>query len=169
MNAYVWRYTFLLLGAVALLFGFNHAVYQKENLLKNGAVVKLKLAPRDPRSLMTGDYMVLNFDIANKLNRSEKIERDKAYDGFVVVNVSGKGVGEFASKSDVLPTLSSSQMALQYRYRDSQIKFATNAFFFQEGHAKAYEAAQYGEFRVSPKGELLLTHLLDQQLQRIKP
>jgi uncharacterized membrane-anchored protein len=49
------------------------------------------------------------------------------------------------------------------------VKFATNAYFFQEGTAKAYQRARYGEFRVSPSGELLLTHLRGEQLERLGP
>ena len=45
------------------------------------------------------------------------------------------------------------------------MKFATNAFFFQEGTAKRYEAARYGEFRVASDGELLLTGLRGKELQ----
>ena len=39
---------------------------------------------------------------------------------------------------------------------------ATHAFFFQEGTAKEYEKARYGEFRVANNGELLLNNLRDE-------
>jgi uncharacterized membrane-anchored protein len=54
---------------------------------------------------------------------------------------------------------------LRYRVRNGELKFATNAFFFQEGTAKRYEGARYGEFRVAPDGELLLTGLRGTELQ----
>ena len=41
----------------------------------------------------------------------------------------------------------------------------TNAYFFEEGTAKRYEAAQYGELRVAPDGELLLTGLRGKDLK----
>lgn len=44
---------------------------------------------------------------------------------------------------------------------------ATNAFFFQEGHAERYEKAHYGEFRVDKEGELLLTALYDEAFNRL--
>ena len=47
-------------------------------------------------------------------------------------------------------------------------KFATNAFFFQEGDAHLYESAQYGEFRVDEDGELLLTGLRGRELERLE-
>ena len=54
---------------------------------------------------------------------------------------------------------------MQYRQRNGQIQFATNAFFFQEGTASIYEQAKYGLFKVNAKGEMLLARMLDAQLQ----
>ena len=48
---------------------------------------------------------------------------------------------------------------LRYRIRNDQVKFASNAFFFEEGSAQHYQPARYGEFRVSADGEMLLTNL----------
>ena len=45
------------------------------------------------------------------------------------------------------------------------IKLATSAYFLEEGTARRYEAARYGEFRVAPDGELLLTRLRGKDLQ----
>jgi uncharacterized membrane-anchored protein len=45
------------------------------------------------------------------------------------------------------------------------VKFATNAYFFQEGTAARYEPARYGEFRVAPDGDLLLTGLRGKDLE----
>jgi uncharacterized membrane-anchored protein len=161
------RKALLILGACALVVGFNHAVYTKTHTLEHGAVVKLKLAPLDPRGLLTGDYMTLNYDIANRLRDAS--DQKNAQDGYVLIQLNAQGVGEFVSQSASLPSHGPQQLALQFRQRDRMIKFATNAYYFQEGQAKAFEAARYGEFRVSPKGELLLTHLLDEHLQRISP
>jgi uncharacterized membrane-anchored protein len=59
------------------------------------------------------------------------------------------------------------QLQLQFRLRNGQVKFATNAFFFQEGTGEIYEAAKYGVFRVGAKGNLILTHLADAALQTL--
>jgi uncharacterized membrane-anchored protein len=40
---------------------------------------------------------------------------------------------------------------------------------FQEGHAKFYERARYGEFRVAPDGECLLTGMRGEKLERLGP
>ena len=51
--------------------------------------------------------------------------------------------------------------------RSGTIKFATNAFFFQEGTAGDYEQARFGAFRVNGQGEPLLVGLLDENLKRL--
>ena len=48
---------------IALFGGVNYKVQQFEDVLATGKPVVLKIAPVDPRSLMQGDYMVLNYAI----------------------------------------------------------------------------------------------------------
>ena len=63
------RRLLLALGA-ALVFGlFNWSIAQKEALLRDGQVVRLALAPVDPRAFLTGDYMALNYAIAAEAAR----------------------------------------------------------------------------------------------------
>jgi uncharacterized membrane-anchored protein len=59
--------------------------------------------------------------------------------------------------------LAPDQVRLRYRVREGEVRFATNAFFFQEGAAKRYEPARFGEFRVAADGEAILTGLRDAQ------
>lgn len=51
---------------VAILLLFVKAVGSKESTLKDGKLVLLELAPVDPRSLMQGDYMRLNYAITQE-------------------------------------------------------------------------------------------------------
>lgn len=60
-------------------------------------------------------------------------------------------------------------MAIHYRVRNNTMKLATNAFFFQEGHAEAFEAAEYGLFRVNDNGEPLLTDMVNSEFKVIDP
>ena len=48
---------------ITLLGAVNYKVQQFEDVLATGKPVVLKIAPVDPRSLMQGDYMVLNYAI----------------------------------------------------------------------------------------------------------
>lgn len=51
---------------VVVLLLFVKAVWDKESTIKEGKLVLLELAPVDPRSLMQGDYMQLNYAITRE-------------------------------------------------------------------------------------------------------
>ena len=155
-------------AGVLLLALANWTVAEREKQLAHGRVVLLELAPVDPRSLMQGDYMALRFKAADDaFGRFGKV-KDVPVDGRIVVKVDERGVGTFVRRDGGEP-LAQGEVALRYRIRDERVKFATNAYFFQEGHAKLYDRARYGEFRVARSGELLLAHLLGEKLERLGP
>lgn len=86
----------------------------------------------------------------------------------MVVQLDDKKIGTFKSIYDD-QTLSPNEILMRYRVRNGTVKFATNAYFFQEGHGKYYEQARYGQFRVDDKGELLLASLHDKNLKKLGP
>lgn len=158
------KYAACLMGLV-ILMGVNVSIWHKEQLLAHGKTVFLALAPVDPRSLMQGDYMALRFALEQDIAPQLPHDKTQNADGYVVVNINAQGVGEFAQLQANLPSsLSSQQIALRYRVREGKIKFATNAFFFEEGQADVYAQAKYGEFKVADDGELLLTDLRGENL-----
>lgn len=164
------RKTIYIVTLVLALVAVNWSIYQKEQLLEHGQVVLLKLAPVDPRSLMQGDYMVLNFELSEDVIRelADKGMRDRysaAVDGFVNIELDSNRVAQFVSTSTERSP--SSQIALQFRLRSGQVKFATNAYFFQEGRAEELDTAAYGEFRVAEDGELLLLALRDMDFNQL--
>jgi uncharacterized membrane-anchored protein len=147
---------------LATLALVNWTISQREHQIATGKVVRLELAPVDPRSLMQGDYMALRFQVANEVQRgmSRKEEvNGEAKGGHVVVKPDADGIAHHV-RPYAGETLAPGEILLRYRVREDQVKFATNAWFFQEGHAKLYEGARYGEFRVSPSGEMLLVAML---------
>ena len=144
-------------GVVALLL-VNWTIASREAILSDGRVVLLELVPVDPRSLMQGDYMALRFRVANNAFGAERGTRPA--DGYLVVGVTEDRVAQFRRFDDGAP-LAPDELRLRYRWRDNGAKFATNAYFFEEGHAEEYAGAKYGELRVSGDGEVLLTGLRD--------
>jgi len=155
------RKAIVLVTGLLILVLVNYSIYSRERLLTEGSLVLLQLAPVDPRSLMQGDYMALRFQVANDLR--SHINKETAHDGHVVVSIDDRRVGTFARIDDGSP-LGASEACMRYRMRNQQIKFGTNAFFFQEGDAQLYGKARYGEFRVDNEGESILTALRDEQL-----
>jgi uncharacterized membrane-anchored protein len=150
------RKIIIVLTGLIILSAVNFTIYEREQLHSQGRMVLLELAPVDPRSLMQGDYMALNYAVANAAFPGRQVKDGK--DGYIVVALDERGVGQFKRLADTT-TLVANEALLRYRIRNEQIKFATNAFFFEEGKGQSYQAARYGEFRVSTDGEMLLINL----------
>lgn len=157
-----WREWVVLAAGIGVLAGVNVTIAARERHLAEGRVVLLELAPVDPRSLMQGDYMALRFKVENDAFGASRVQ--DLQDGRIVVKLDARGVGSYQRRDRGEP-LGDGELALRYRVRGDRVKFATNAFFFQEGTAKQYETARYGELRAAPSGELLLTGLRGKDLQ----
>ena len=154
-----------LLAGLAILAVVNYTVYQREQLLTDGRVVLLELAPVDPRSLMQGDYMALRFRVAREAFGADG-PPGESVDGHLVLRLDPRGVADFVRFDDGTP-LAADELRMRYRVRAGNPKFATNAYFFQEGTADRYTAARYGEFRVDAGGEAILTGLRDEDLKAL--
>lgn len=154
------RNRIILFCGLAILALLNYSIYEKEQLLANGRVVLLELAPVDPRSLMQGDYMALRFRLQTDV--------DADRDGYIVVAPDEDGVAKFRRIDNGTP-LAADELRLLFRVRGNQVKLGTNAFFFQEGDAQYYNTARYGEARVDKDGEMLLTGLRDGYLRKLGP
>ena len=164
-----------LLGLLLIIVMMTINVAKYETHLATGDTVLLELAPVDLRGFMQGDYMTLSYTIERKVfNALENHTEEDLYgtasrDGYVIVALDDNRVGEFIRLADAKPSnLTPNEMAIHYRIRHGSLKLATNAFFFQEGHAEAYEAAEYGLFRINDKGEPLLTNMVDAKFKVIE-
>ncbi len=155
----------ILLCAPLILAVVNVVIWQNERLIKQGETVLLELVPVDPRSLMQGDYMALRFAMADAIRQQLKGNNER-FTGQVIVQLDADKRASLVGL-DTGATLEQGQLRLQFRLRNNQIKFATNAFFFQEGTGSVYQQAKYGLFRVNAEGHLLLTHLVDAELQTL--
>ena len=162
-----------LLGLALVLVVMTRNIAKYENHLTTGDTVLLALAPVDPRGFMQGDYMTLSYalerDVFAALNRDPGSYPTNE-DGYVIVALDNNKVAQFMRLAANQPkNLASNEMAIHYRIRNGAMQLATNAFFFQEGHGEAFEAAEYGLFRVNDKGEPLLTNLVDDDFAVISP
>jgi uncharacterized membrane-anchored protein len=177
-----WRSAVALLTALVALAAVNLSIADKERLLANGRVVYLELAPVDPRSIMQGDYMRLNYRVAEDITRALPRHADRKPwlpelvpgDGRAVVTLDSRSVAGFArldpgpgDPNNTAQPLADNEAYLRYRVRGGRLKFASDAFFFQERTAEAYETARYGAYRVADDGDLLLTALHDEQLRKL--
>jgi len=151
----------LLLAGALLVFGtVNWQIAAKERLRTNGQTVYLELAPIDPRSLLQGDYMALNFRVARSI--SERVNPEASGPHVAILKLDPRRVGTYLRIEDGTP-LQADELRFRFRMRKGGVWLGTNAFFIQEGDAERYNAARYGEFRVNVKGEGMLVDLRTEQ------
>lgn len=162
-----------LLGLALVLGVMTRNIAKYENHLTTGDTVLLALAPVDPRGFMQGDYMTLSYalerDVFAALNRDPGSYPTNEQ-GYVIVALDNNKVAQFVRLAANQPKgLATNERVIHYRIRNGAMQLATNAFFFQEGHGEAFEAAEYGLFRINDKGEPLLTNLVDDDFAVISP
>ena len=150
----------LLAGLVLVLAVVNGLVLHKELLLREGTRLFLELAPVDPRSLIQGDYMRLDYALTRDLQPPNP---DWPRDGRLVVRTDERGVAAFVRRDQGQP-LEGNERFLRYRIRGRRMQLGAESFFFQEGQADLYQRARFAEFRVNPAGDLVLVGLRDEVL-----
>ncbi|MFY0570485.1 GDYXXLXY domain-containing protein [Archangium lansingense] len=146
----------LLLVVVVLVF----QVVRKEQVLAHGTSVLMELAPVDPRSLMQGDYMVLDYAVSREARLADDSGSDPK-EGRLVLRLDENGVGRFVRHDSPGTPLAPGELLLRYKVREHRVRLGAESFFFQEGHAERYEQAKYGELRVAGDGSSVLVGLRD--------
>jgi|JI6StandDraft_1071083.scaffolds.fasta_scaffold00881_4 uncharacterized membrane-anchored protein len=151
---------FILIGwAAVLLLILSWLVWQKEQTAAHGRVVLLELAPRDPRSLMQGDYMVLTYRLPDALQQQLTSAKPPQH-GHVILKLDAKNIGTLQRLDDGTP-IAADEIRLRFRNRQGRLRLGAESFFFQEGDAGKYAAARYGELRVDAQGNSVLIGLRD--------
>ncbi|QRK13827.1 GDYXXLXY domain-containing protein [Archangium violaceum] len=142
-------------------------VVRKELVLAHGTPVLLELAPVDPRSLMQGDYMVLDYAISREVRDPDPFADSdpNTEDGRLVLRLDENGVGRFVRRDAPGTPLAPGELLLRYRVRKGRVRLGAESFFFQEGHADQYADAKYGELRVADDGSSVLVGLRDAERQ----
>lgn len=154
----------ILLNLVILLVYFNYSVAKKEELLKDGQLVLLQLAPVDPRSLMQGDYMNLRYSLSENIYSEYLPKR-----GYCVVRLDDKGIAERIRFQQEKTPLNKGEYIIKYSAPNEwNINIGAESFFFQEGQAQKYEKAKYGGVKIDKNGNSLLVGLYDEHLNNIK-
>ena len=158
------RRALVVAGLVVVLGVSNALIVEKEQLLADGQPILLELAPVDPRSLIQGDYMTLDYAIARQLGDSA---RTWPRTGEIVVRVDSLGVARYVRRHRATGLLQPGERLLTYRRHHGRVQVGTDAFHFQEGHASRYSGARYGELRASRSGTTVLVGLRDSALKRL--
>ena len=161
MKKYKWL--IILLNLVLLMVYFNYSIAKKEELLKDGQLVLLELAPVDPRSLMQGDYMSLRYRISEGIS-AEKIPKR----GYCVVRLDTNNIASKVRLQKGRTPLNTGEHLIGYTAPDDwSVNIGAESFFFQEGQAEKYGKAKYGAVRIDDRGHSLLVGLYDEHRRKI--
>lgn len=153
-----------LLAVLLIMIGYiNYNIWLKERLIVDGQLVLLALQPVDPRSLLQGDYMVLDYALLAELDGESRT---------MIVTINEDNVA-FDIREDVQDVdIAANEHRLKLYEKDDwrrSLTIGTNSYFFEEGTGDKFETAVYGGFRVADDGTAILVHLYDDQLKPILP
>jgi uncharacterized membrane-anchored protein len=150
------------LGLIVVTASAAGLIWQKEALIAQGRTVLLELRPRDPRSLIQGDYMALHYKLAEQAEASEPQRR-----GELVLRLDEHQVGTFV-RFHHGSALAADEQLIAYRDLD-RVLIGAESYFFQEGTGDLFAKAKYGELKVGDKGECMLLGLCDEARVRLSP
>lgn len=164
--SYRSRLLALVVTTAAILVMVNIQIVNKQDILKNGDTLLLRLAPRDPRSLLQGDYMALRYAMTDEVAQAAK--EAQLSDGRIIVELTQDKEASFVGLYKG-QALAQGQRILRFRRRGESVRLASDAYFFEEGQWKTYSGARYGELRVDARGDAVLIGLRDSEGRRLGP
>ncbi|BBA52411.1 GDYXXLXY domain-containing protein [uncultured Fusobacterium sp.] len=153
----------VVLNLILLIVAFGHSVIREENNLKKNTFY-IKTSPIDPRSLIQGDYMILNYNITD----SARKEAENIRKGYIRIRINDLKIAEFIriDKEYLLP--SNNEISIYFQKIDFNIDIGVNSYLFQEGTGNKFQKAEYAEVIELKNGKLRLKCLLDKDFKKIK-
>lgn len=167
----------IILAVLSVVF-FIGLILKNEQHLKHSDSIFIRLAPVDPRSLIQGDYMALNYDLSFAGLPVQNSQIDIPTSVTVIQNKpklmaylildSQRRVVKTSFDPRLLEMYLKSSHRLVLKNPSNRLNAlypASNSFLFAEGLAECYQAAQYAEFKVDEKGNPLLASLRGEDLK----
>lgn len=162
------RWPAILAAWLLVMVSASTLIIGHERTLRDGQLVYLELAPVDPRSLMQGDYMALDYALNRELEAQMALQKMHSGEqsAFALLALDELGRTSFVGLADAV-VRADDQVSLRVRQQGSRFSLGPNAFFFQEGTAGIYQRARWGGFRVAENGTALLVSLHDGELKAL--
>lgn len=183
----------LIVVNIVLLFVITGFSAQKEESYKKlDSYFYLELRPVDPRSLLQGDYMTLNYDILDQT--TEFIYQNKSYDyyydsneeerkeetkeqkekrelaeakkAYIAIRLDGNKVAKFVKLAKE-KTDEKDLLFIAYKSNGYSVDINANSYLFQEGTGDKYENTRYAKV-VLVGNKLRLIDLRDKDFKEIK-
>jgi uncharacterized membrane-anchored protein len=176
----------LILAGFSILL-FVGLILKHEDHLANSQSIFVELAPVDPRSILQGDYMALNYELHfegdaeadrgeegglpdKKIAALEKRIQDQTHLlSYIQLDDQHRVIQTSLDKSllKIAPETSMSLILKNPSNRLANLYPAANSFLFAEGLEPCYRNAKYAEIKVKDNGQALLANLVDQNLRAL--
>ena len=177
----------LIINIVILFVITGFSANKEENYKKLDSYFYLELTPVDPRSLLQGDYMTLNYDITDKVRDFIYNNRTHIYDGeneneveeirelkkladakkaYIAVRLDKNKVAKFV-KVTKEKTDEKDLLFIAYKTDGFDVNINANSYLFQEGTGGKYQNARYSKV-VLVGNNLRLIDLRDKDFKEIK-
>ena len=177
----------LIINIIILFVITGFSVTKEESYKKLDSYFYLELAPVDPRSLLQGDYMTLNYDITDKARDFIYNNRSYIYDGeneneveeirelrkladakkaYIAVRLDENKVAKFV-KVTKEKTDEKDLLFIAYKTDGFDVNINANSYLFQEGTGNKYQDARYSKV-VLVGDKLRLVDLRDKDFKEIK-
>ncbi|SMC23163.1 Uncharacterized membrane-anchored protein [Andreprevotia lacus DSM 23236] len=156
--------------AALTLLVLNGLVERHERTLAHGRDLLLALRPVDPRSLMQGDYMALDYQairqIEDTLRQPGINPRLSPDDGDVLrafFKPDPQGVAQLTRVGNGAVDARPDEIMVRIKWVGGSPRLPSNDYFFAEGEGRRFAQAKYALFRVADDGTALLAGLADAQ------
>lgn len=164
--AWQWK-KHLLIGMITLqLLILGWQIGQKEILLQSGTEIKLELAPVDPRSMLQGDYVILNYAITRELLK-ENIFAKNSERVLVVLRQEGDvyrytGFYKYRGQWNLPYEEKEGDIVLRGNVRGYNLLFGIEQYYVPEGTGREVEeSTRFAILKVSKNGDAILVGLSD--------
>ena len=114
---------------------------------------------------MQGDYMLLDYDIAQGFEYEDTIPKR----GFIVVTLDSLNIAHRIRLQTDRTPIEEGEHLLEYTKATWQFHIGHESYFFEEGQADKYDSAQFGGIKIDKHGNSILIGLYDTNLKLIVP
>ena len=169
------RYLPILIACLSILL-FVVMITLNQLQLKRSHSMFVELAPVDPRSLLQGDYMQLNYELnwiedqqqleASALTLADRINNQSTLVAYVQLDAAQR----LQHSSLDVKNLDRQAVIQKLKIKNPDntprnLYPSTSSYLFAEGLGKCYEAAEFAEFKVDAEGNAMLIGLRDADLK----
>lgn len=162
------RFIPIILAVTSILL-FAVMIITHEHHIRHAQSIFVKLKPVDPRSLIQGDYMVLNYDLNLHDMSNQDIQNHSSLISYVYLDAQQRVIKTNLELQQSRQVIEPLKLVLKNPNNQLDSLYpAANSFLFAEGLGACYNNAKYAHLRVNSNGKAVLVELVDLNLQPLQ-